>query len=266
MTTAQKIIKYLAIAFAIFLIVVIVETIVDMGKWYTSLYSEKEDGSLETMEIVEGSTLDVSLAFSSLEIKKGEKFEIETNNEEITITNQDNKIKIEEKKKNWLSNHGSSKVILYVPEDFKFTDVKIENGAGKLDIENLMSENIKMSLGAGRTIIDNISSDAVVIETGAGELVIKNGKLNEAKIEVGVGKLEIKAEFTGNTSISTGIGANEIELLPTENDYKIEFQKGLGSITYNGKSVSDDTIIGEGSNFIKIEGGIGSIIVKSEEK
>jgi DUF4097 and DUF4098 domain-containing protein YvlB len=265
MTTAQRVIKYLAIAFAFFLIIGIITTIIAIGSGITSLFENDEPVKTETHELKDDSkVLNIKLGASSLTIKKGEKLKVETNNKNVKVKEEKNKVIVEETSTRWSFNKKTYQVVLYLPEDSVFDDVSIETGAGKLSVSKIESENLVLKLGAGKTVIDNVISNNTKIETGAGELVIKNGKLNNAKIEVGVGKLDVKAEFIGDAKIETGVGSNSIKLLPTENNYKIEFKKGLGSIKYNGKEVSDGSIIGEGSNLIKIEGGIGSINVKEE--
>ena len=263
MTTAQKVIKYVAIAFAIFLVVGIIDTIISIGSGITSFFDNTKLAKTETTELKEDSkTLNIELAASSLEIKKGEKIKIEVTGDDITVEEKDNKINIEEKIQKWSFNRKASAVVLYLPDEYAFEEAVIKTGAGKLNVQNIKATKLSLSLGAGKATIDNVVSEKTKIETGAGELVIKKGKLGDSKIEVGVGKLSITAEFIENAEIETGIGSNNIKLLPTENDYKIEFKKGIGNINYNGKSVANDSTIGEGSNFIKIEGGIGSINVE----
>ena len=107
MTNAQKIIKYLAIAFAIFLIVTIISTITatlfalsgilglkkDIEK---NINSEMVTTDFENTDI---STLYIDIEFTNLTIKNGELLKIETDNSNI-ICNQDNKkLLIKEKNK-----------------------------------------------------------------------------------------------------------------------------------------------------------------------
>lgn len=264
MTTFQKVIKYVAIAFAIFIIFAVINTIINVGRGITGSFIREESTKYNTKELDSlSSYLDIKLSASNLEIKKGEKLKVETNSEDVKISENDNKIIIEEKAKRWYFNSKLSSVILYVPEDLKFDDVRIETGAGKLSITSLETDSLKLMLGAGKTTINKIVSNNAKIETGAGEFIIKDGKLNDAKIEVGVGRLEIKAEITGDSKIESGVGSIKLSLLGE--DYKIVFNKGIGSINFNGKSVKDDTTIGDGINTIKINGGVGSINVKTEK-
>lgn len=268
MTTAQKVIKYFAIGVAAFIIFAMITSIIALGSGLTSLTGGNESGPKETYaytetEVSEIKKLNIDLGASSLKIKKGDALKVEENGKHITVSKDGDELEITEDSDRWFTRGKTPQVVIYIPEDFNFEEASIKTGAGRVEVENILADKLKLNLGAGKTEIANVVSNEAKIETGAGELVIRNGKLNDAKIKVGVGKLDVTSEFTGDAKIETGIGANIIKLLPTENDYKIEFHKGIGSIKYNGKNVSSDSIEGEGSNFIKIDGGIGSINVKS---
>ena len=91
MTSAQKVIKYLAIAFAIFLIVSIISTVTAALFALSGILGLKQDieenmnsemaaTSLENSDIT---TLDIEVAFTNLTIKTGDSLKIETNNSNI---------------------------------------------------------------------------------------------------------------------------------------------------------------------------------------
>lgn len=264
-TTFQKVIKYLALAFAVYLIFIIFTCIISVGRGITGVFDKTERKSHTTELKNSNSYLDVNLAASNLKIKNGNEFKVKTNSDTIAITEKDNKIIVKETKKHWNFSKKAPNVTITIPSNTKFDDVYIETGAGKLDIEEIKAKNLKLKLGAGKINIDNIESDNSNIETGAGSLTINNGILNNAIIDGGVGKINITAQITGNSKIETGIGSINVNLLSNQNDYKIEFEKGLGSIEYNGKDIKNsETTVGNGSNFIKVEGGIGSIVVNTQ--
>ena len=113
MTTAQKVIKYLAIAFAIFLIITIISTISatlfalsgilglkqDIEE---SLNSEMVATNFENSDIT---TLDIEVAFTNLTIKTGDSIKIETDNNNINYKQENQKLEIKEKSKKWFSNY-----------------------------------------------------------------------------------------------------------------------------------------------------------------
>ena len=80
---------------------------------------------------------------------------------------------------------------------------------------------------------------------------------------MGAGKFYFSGSLHGNNKIEQGIGELILDL--NGNDYTIKASKGLGSITINGEDYSKDASVGEGVNDIKIDGGIGSIIINTNK-
>ena len=52
-----------------------------------------------------------------------------------------------------------------------------------------------------------------------------------------------------------------INLIGTEDNYKIKSEKGLGNVTINNEKIKSNTYYGNGTNQIEISGGIGSISI-----
>ena len=166
MTTAQKVIKYIATAFAIFLIVTIISAILTgifgLLSAFGLVHSEKnivtDEVKVISSEVTDISTLKLELAFTNLEIITGESFRVETNNSKISFTDNNGSIKIKEENHNWLMNHNyTSDLIIYIPENIMtFDEVKIETGAGKINIQSLNTQGLYLELGAGDVYIENL--------------------------------------------------------------------------------------------------------------
>lgn len=275
MTTFQKIIKYLAIALAIFIIVNIVSAI--LFGFYSISYifglnrgedrEYKEESIVREFEYSEVDILDVTIEvdFSNLVIKKGESFKVETDSNYIKCNQNGGEIRITEENHSWLSRRNDiGDVTVYMP-DIEFKEVKISTGAGKIKIEEIDAMRLSLEIGAGETEIGTLNvTDKADIEGGAGKVTISSGTINNLNLDMGVGKLELNAKLTGNIDIDAGVGELDIKIKDKKDNYKIKTSKGIGSITIDGKSVSDDAIYGEGENYIKIDGGIGSIKVNFE--
>ena len=164
MTLAQKIIKYLALAFAIFLIVTIISGI--LGALYALsgvLGLQKEDETIKgemsmiDFENSDVATLDIDVAFTNLIIKKEDFLLAETNNKNINCKQNNQNLQIKEKQHNWLSRNNKGDLVVYIPENLEFEKVKINAGAGKIQIENINTENLYLELGAGETKIEKIN-------------------------------------------------------------------------------------------------------------
>lgn len=267
MTTAQKVIKYLAIAFAIFLIVTIISTITSAIFALSGVLGLKQNIEenlnremiTTNFENANVSILDIEIEFTNLTIKTGASLKIETDNNNIEFKQENQKLQIKEKSKRLLSNYSEKDLILYLPKSIEFERVKIATGAGKIDIETLTTQNLLFELGAGETNIQELNiSNECEIDGGAGKLSILNGRINDLDLDIGVGEVNLTATLTGQNEINAGIGSLNVHLQGSKECYKIKADKGIGSIKINGEEVSSGEIIGNGENQIEINGGIGN--------
>lgn len=276
MTTAQKIIKYCAVAFAIFLIITVISTVSSAGYRLlnaigiidSNRYSLLENMVTISDDAEEFLSLNLDIKSSNLQIKTGDKFEVKTNNSNIKYSNENGSIKIrEDKLTNWFFGKiDIGELIIYIPENMKQIDeVKINIGAGKVFIEQLNTKNLYLDLGAGNVEIDKLTVyDESKINGGAGNININSGEIANVDLDLGVGNTKIKSDITGNSNINTGVGELNLYLSLESDNYKINVNKGLGKITFNDDKILDDTIIGNGENYIKISGGVGNINIETK--
>lgn len=262
MTQIQKIIKYIALALAFFLIFSIVAGIMQFLLSFTNIF--KNDAlmdKLEELKITESAAvLDIDVSSANIIIKVSDTLKAETNNKYISLEQRDNKLFIKEKKHNWFFKNSSSDLVIYIPSDFMFDGVSIEAGAGIVDIDTIATKNLNLNLGAGKAEIDNLYvTEEASIDGGAGKISILNGELHNAKIDMGVGELSLTSKLIGSNEIDAGVGKVDLKLIG--NDYQIQIEKGIGSATINGETVKDNTYYGNGSNHINIDGGIGNISI-----
>ena len=268
MTSIQKVIKYLAIAFAIFLIVSIISTITAAIFALSGILGLKQDieqsmnsemvaTHLENNDI---KILDIEIAFTNLTIKTGESLKIETDNNNINYKQENQKLEIKEKNKKWFVNYVEKELILYLPENIEFEKVKIATGAGKIDIETLKTEKLAFELGAGETKIQDLKVlKECEIDGGAGKISILNGTINDLNLDMGVGEVNLTSNLTGKNEINAGVGSLNIDLQGEKDSYKIQANKGLGSIKIDGKELPDGESFGNGENYIEVDGGVGNI-------
>lgn len=270
MTTAQKIIKYLAIAFAMFLVFTIISSILGgiyglagvLGLKKNTNTENVEIGTKQSEQIQELTTyLDIDINYSNLTIKTGEDFVVQSSNNDIEYAQEGNKFKVKEKGYIKFSETAIGDVVIYIPKELVFETVDIDTGAGTVDIETLRTDNLILNLGAGETTIKNIISNKTKIDTGAGKLRIKSGNINDLDFDMGVGETDITAKLTGTNKIDTGIGNLKLQLLGDKQDYKFNISKGIGEVKIEDKSIMEDQTIGDGKNNIIISGGVGQIKV-----
>ena len=278
----QKIIKYAAIAFGLYLAISIIGGIIAIiVSIFTGFYGisyltdslndaiNSDDSSIERIdenqEVEEFSKMKLDISASNLTIKlegnsdKGETYQIPNNTK---IESKDGILEIKNNKKLNKSD-SKSRITIYLPEDVELEEADIQVGAGIVDVTGLIAKNVEFSFGAGNVNMQNITvKNNAKIECGAGQAIIKNSELANADIEAGVGKLVYSGDLTGNTQIDCGVGDVEVELTGDAEKYAIHTEKGIGDIKINDNSVADDSTTGNGENKINIEGGVGDVDIK----
>lgn len=267
MSAFHKVIKYLAMAFAIFLCVNIFGGIFMALGSLSFFFSGNGTEAIGEMQIydIEGeiSSLSIELSGARLKIVTGNAFSVESNHKYISVNSENGKIRISETKKFFGFSTEGVTVILNVPKDFVFDDVNIEAGAGKVEIDTLSADVLELSFGAGEAEIKNLTANSrAKIDGGAGELTIDGGTLCNLKLDMGVGELTLKSCIEGESRLNYGVGEANLTLLGSLEDYKIEIDKGIGEAKLSGESMKDDSVYGSGENFIEIDGGIGAINIE----
>lgn len=275
MTTTQKIIKYLAIAFALFLVISIFSIIFGLSREIiSSINSDKKDSKLleeyttisNNVNNIESFKIDISN--DDIEIKEGEKFEVKTNDPDVKFYHENSKVKIKtDKTFSWhLSNSSRGTIIIYLPNEFNITELDLNLGAGKIDIDKIFVEILLMDLGAGTMTAKEINVyEKATINGGAGNINIYSGTINNLNLKLGAGNASIESDLTGSNTLTTGVGKLNLGLSRSKDNYKFDINKGLGNIILNDFDVSEDILIGDGETKIKISGAVGNIIINTAE-
>lgn len=275
MTTTQKIIKYLAIAFALFLVISIFSIIFGLSRdIISSINSDKKDSKLleeyttisNNVNNIESFKIDISN--DDIEIKEGEKFEVKTNDPDVKFYHENSKVKIKtDKTFSWhLSNSSRGTIIIYLPNEFNITELDLNLGAGKIDIDKIFVETLLMDLGAGTMTAKEINVyEKATINGGAGNINIYSGTINNLNLKLGAGNASIESDLTGSNTLTTGVGKLNLGLSRSKDNYKFDISKGLGNIILNDFDVSEDILIGDGETKIKISGAVGNIIINTAE-
>ncbi|MBE7080310.1 MAG: DUF4097 domain-containing protein [Clostridiales bacterium] len=272
MTTFQKVIKYLAMALAIFLTVTIIGGILSaIGLLGGFLTGNAVTEGMQTYSVnTEIRNLDIEINAANLYIKEGEAFSAESNLKNLKVYDKDECLTIKDLTKNKLfggDSYENAVLTIYVPVGTVFENVNLTTGAGRLTVDNLSAETIDFELGAGEVSIGSlIATKSADIEGGAGRITVSGGALKNLDIDMGVGELNLTSAFSGECNLDMGIGESNITLIGMKDDYKLDLEKGLGSITIDGKDVSDFGSSGNGTNKVDISGGIGAINIRFEEE
>ena len=275
MTTTQKIIKYLAIAFALFLVISIFSIIFGLSREIiSSINNDKKESELleeyttisNNVNNIESFKIDISN--DDIEIKEGEKFEVKTNDPDVKFYHENSIVKIKSDKTfSWhLSNSSRGTIIIYLPNEFNISELDLNLGAGKIDIDKIFVETLLMDLGAGTMTTKEINVyEKATINGGAGNINIYSGTINNLNLKLGAGNASIESDLIGSNTLTTGVGKLNLGLSRSKDNYKFDISKGLGNIILNDFDISEDILIGDGETKIKISGAVGNIIIKTAE-
>lgn len=280
MSSVQKVIKIFAIILAIFIIINICSAIIGgialFGGMMYSVHHE-EDTSMSSEKIQEEQidkienlhkdiSLDIELTTSNLEIKKGERFQVEKINmtDDLKCRLVGNTLKVEEKEQGFFNKKNSNATLLItIPEDKTLHKMDIEMGIGKMQITDIKTAELDIDAGMGITTLENVVAQKANIDGGAGNFTITNGILENLDLDCGVGVTRIVGDVKGNSKISCGVGKTELHLSQVQENYRISTQIGLGGITLNGNKCNN-SVYGSGDDYIRIDGGVGNVEITTK--
>lgn len=263
MTENQKIIKGIATAFAVILIISIIGGIANALGVLTFLFDGDATGEAKTYELSgDIKAIDIEISAADFSIKESDKFYVESNLKELSVREKNGTLVIKHDKKFSHSYKGAF-LTVYLPDKNIFESVKISAGAGKFTADSIFAQKIDMQFGAGEVNIGILAAlENANIDGGAGAVTVSDGSLANLDLDMGIGELNISSKFTGKCEFDLGVGESNINILGGKTDYKLSVEKGLGNITVDGEKVSNDQYIGNGINTMDIDGGVGSINVK----
>lgn len=206
--------------------------------------------------------LELELDAAALTVRTGDTFHLESNLKSLTVQESDGIWKIRQKSSVMPIYSADAYCALTVPADTLLDSVKLDNGAGKVNIDTLTAARLDFDLGAGTFYAGSLTATTeATIDGGAGQLTIAGGSLQDLDMDMGVGRTALTARLTGECSLDMGVGASVITLLGRREDYRLHIDKGLGYVTVDGEAVRDGDVIGNGAAQVALDGGLGRIEV-----
>lgn len=252
MSEGQKWIKIGAIAFAVFIILIIINAIL----FLFGIIGDFGRGTKDFSEYYSNiNSIEIDVNASSVNIVKGDSFLVEAKgvSDNFRVNSRRNTLEIEEDAFCFFNNN-SGEITIYVPSDLN--ELVIDGGSGEIKIEDIIADRLELDLGAGLIEIASSTFYKADIDGGVGVIDAIDTTLSSLELDAGVGSVSIDGEILGRSTIDGGIG--EINLnLSNESLYKFIVDKGLGDISVNGTSISGT--YGNGQNLIDIDNGIGAV-------
>ena len=245
MTVFQRVVKYCAIAFAIYLVVMIFGGILaGVGglSLITDFFSGEDTSEPQTYTLSQDiGEIEIELGAVDCDIMTGESFSVESNTSKLHIKDGNGRLVISDSA---LNVSRGARLKIYIPADAQIRRIDISAGAGDIYAERLVCSSLYLECGAGNVKIDEaVATVKADIEGGVGEINIGGGSLNDLDLEMGVGSLELTNRLRGACDLEFGIGDADVTLIGTPEDYMVNYgfenggqktsvniEKGIGTV------------------------------------
>ena len=270
MNSGQRIIKYVAIAFAAFLSITIIggigSAVIGLAGGFSSGKTINFEDTFDNVKSIK-----VESSTAKISIVEGDSFEVtgEDVSDSMKAYVENNVLIVKDTDKGLFSvldGGADGRITITVPEDFVAELTRIDTGTGKVNLEYLNTKKLEIAAGTGNVTGSYINASQVTIEGGVANIRLNNVAFNDTTIDGGVGNIEIQGILTGRTNLDCGVGSVNLSIVGDYDDYNIEVEAGLGSIRINGEKVSEinKSVIGA-INDLNVEGGVGSINIDIQE-
>ncbi len=138
------------------------------------------------------------------------------------------------------------KAIITVPYGFRFKDIHLSMGAGRLKSSSLITETSTLSIGAGEIFMSEFKSGASKMRCGMGSIKMDGALTGLCKMDCGMGKIYADIASTGDCGYDVNVGMGEVR---------------IGENNFSG--MSGRHRVNQGAdNFFDITCGMGSVEVK----
>lgn len=198
--------------------------------------------------------LDIDISKASIKIEKytGTNIKIEGKkvNENIKITNDNGVLVIEEKDSfsigiDLFSNNDSGELMIYIPEDYKFTTINIESSVGNVSVDEIKCNDIVVNIDVG-----DFSANNIVATT--------------SDFDVNLGVIDVKLLDSQDSEFDCDMGNISICFVGKIEDYKYNVKNDMGEIKINGISSSKESDVnsGGGNKRFNVKCDMGKVNIK----
>ena len=152
-----------------------------------------------------------------------------------------------------------------VPAGNVLDNIDIENGVGKIELNDISVNNLDIDCGTSSVEGRNLKMSECSISGGVGSVKLYDILTDKLKIDSGTGSAHVSGDIMKEAKVSTGTSSVSFELYGGEKDYNFDIETGLGSIKiYKNEFKREATINNKSNRNIEINAGLGSINIKTE--
>lgn len=284
MNGLQKVIKYCAMAFAIFLSVVIFGTIVSVVMGVATgiagvnaiTTEDKERINLsEQYSVEEAKSLGITSILvdcnAEITVERGEVLAIEafdvTDEYEIRCSGDKFSIVQDTPSFNfkwfWFDDvTEQEKVVVTIPADFHPEQIKINSGSGAVSVAEMDADNLTVDSGSGRVTMERVEADRLLVDSGSGKVTVTNAKVGNTELYTGSGGISVENAELGELRLDSGSGAVRMERVTATN---ANVDTGSGKVSYTGVLTGTcEFETGSGALAISLDGQEEDYRVKAE--
>jgi Bacterial protein of unknown function (DUF945). len=301
MNATQKVIKYLAIAFALFLAFTIITTIAGVIFGIVNRIPGTHSGNSSTSSqtIQSGSknlknfsgvyenvdSISIDSHVYSLNVVQGTNYSVTCKNvsKYYKVDFHNGKLDLKYDRPGFSSNgdigfgwlswltgkttnlSNSGIVTVTIPANAKLDKFVVDAGVGSVNLNNINAEYLKINAGTGSINGQMLQSDKTRIDSGTGNITLSDVTFSDSQLDCGTGNVTINGSLNGESKLDGGIGNIRLSLKGSSKDYDIEADNGIGNITINGKDYHNFESNNDAENSLDIDGGVGNVTVDFEQ-
>lgn len=137
---------------------------------------------------------------------------------------------------------GTRKVVLALPADMSFDEVKFDMGAGACVSRVPFScDKFNLDVGAGSVDISDINAKDARINIGAGDAAFSKAFFEDANIDVGMGNCSLTGDITDDLNLDVSMGSVSMILESSQADHKCNGDTAMGNIKFGKSTTSNDS-------------------------
>ena len=243
-------------------------------------WTDTEDWSIEDLEEGPASslserandleTVDIDLKFASLSIRSGTESSYRINGFSrgvLSVSASNRSFTIRERDWGARRLFGSTAyrptVELVVPKGTRLDKISVSVGAGTVSLRDVVCDEFILENGAGAVTGSGIAAAKAKLESGAGKLEFTDSEFTDARMSSGAGHIGFAGTLRGASFVETGVGSIYLDLAGSAQEYRIRYERGLGSVKIGGESFNGTGSGTSGpagaSSVIDVTTGIGEV-------
>lgn len=279
MTSLQKLVKIIAIAFAAILAFSIIAFVLAGIAYGIDCFDNNhEERKLSSFFGWEGKRIDIDETFDNeklagdpveqitiacgaeIHIKKGEVLHVLAQNvpEDYRVSYSKGTLLVEDDNNNRIDFFSSNKAVVTVevPSDIYLNKIRIQSGSGKVFLDDVEGKDLILDSGSGRIVANRVNVEQTDIDSGSGRVEFNDSNLGKLSCDSGSGRITMNRVSSYDVIMESGSGS-----VVYKGDMKgrCNIRSGSGSISF--------TLNGEKDNYrIRVDKGSGSFKVDGVSK